>query len=132
MHVQSQAGFATVEICGMVVHVHAVLHSPLKHTDSPHRSPGARPLALSCLAEGSHHVLSTFSEHLTAALATGLHSGHCPHHAADPLRAALAVFWAMSCPGADYSKADEGSWSRTRKLEQLLIMLRGVRSSQPK
>ncbi len=42
--------------------------------------------------------MSTFSERLTAALATGLHSGHCPHHAAGPLRAALAVSWALSCP----------------------------------
>ncbi len=37
-------------------------------------------------------------DHLTAALANGLHSGHCPHHAAGSLRAALAVFWALSCP----------------------------------
>ncbi len=61
-----------------------------------------RPLAPSCLHRLLRAALtywSTFSEHLTAALATGLHSGHCPHHAAGPLRAALAVFWALSCPG---------------------------------
>ena len=50
------------------------------------------PRAASKVAEGSPHALLTFSEHLTAALSTGLHSRHCPHHAAGPLRAALTGF----------------------------------------
>ncbi len=58
---------------GMLTNVPRVCHPG---QDSPHRSPRARPHAPSSLKglEGSPHALSTFSEHLTAALATGLHA----------------------------------------------------------
>ncbi len=63
------------------------------------RRLGPLPRACQKAAEGSLHKFSVFREHLTAALAVGLHAALCPHQFAGLLRATLTAFWTLSRPG---------------------------------